>query len=167
MDYTIRPIKLSDAAGLAAMRRMPGVFETILGHPTVRDDQSEKFIAALGEDNFQLAAEANGTLIGACGLSVNTTPRMRHSGSIGLLVHKDWQGQGVGTALMSAMLDMADNWLMLARVELGVFTDNAKAIKLYEKMGFVAEGVKRRAVIQNGEYVDELIMGRLRNEQKK
>ncbi len=37
---------------------------------------------------------------------------------------------------MSEILDLADNWLMLVRIELGVFTDNEKAIKLYEKFGF-------------------------------
>ncbi len=43
---------------------------------------------------------------------------------------------------MSEILDLADTWLMLVRIELGVFTDNEKAIKLYEKFGFEIEGTK-------------------------
>jgi putative acetyltransferase len=50
---------------------------------------------------------------------------MRHVGSIGMAVRDDWQGKGVGTALMEAALDLADNWLNLTRIELRVYTDNA------------------------------------------
>ena len=42
-----------------------------------------------------------------------------------MAVHDDWQGRGVGTALMGRALDPADNWLNLSRVELTVYTDNA------------------------------------------
>ena len=60
------------------------------------------------------------------------------------------------------MLDLADNWLMLVRVELEVFTDNVKAIHLYEKLGFEKEGCKRMTTVRNGRYVDEYVMARLR-----
>ena len=56
---------------------------------------------------------------------------------------------GVGTTLMETLLDLADHWLMLVRVELEVFADNEQAIRLYEKLGFekdyvagVLEGIK-------------------------
>lgn len=49
---------------------------------------------------------------------------------------------------MSEILDLADNWLMLARIELGVFTDNEKAIKLYEKFGFKIEGTKSMLLLK-------------------
>ena len=78
----------------------------------------------------------DGTVIGVVGLKVKPQLRMRHTADVGIFVHTDWQGKGVGTALMQAVLDLADNWLMLVRVELEVFTDNVKAIHLYEKLGF-------------------------------
>ena len=61
--------------------------------------------------------------------------RMRHVGSIGMAVRDDWQGCGIGSALMEAALDLADNWLNLTRIELTVYTDNAPAVALYEKFG--------------------------------
>jgi len=79
------------------------------------------------------------------------------------MVHKAYQGMGIGKKLMETLLDMADNWLMLVRVELTVYTDNEKAIGLYQKMGFVSEGVKRKAAIRSGQYADEYIMARIRN----
>lgn len=75
----------------------------------------------------------------------------------------NFQGKGVGTKLMEAIIDVADNWLMLVRVELTVFTDNEKAINLYKKFNFEVEGLKKKAAIRNGEYVDEFIMARVKN----
>jgi L-phenylalanine/L-methionine N-acetyltransferase len=65
-------------------------------------------------------------VVGSLGLETSPTRwRMRHVGSIGMAVRDDWQGKGVGTALMEAALDLADNWLNLTRIELRVYTDNA------------------------------------------
>jgi putative acetyltransferase len=64
---------------------------------------------------------------------------------------------------MEAALDLADNWLNHTRVELHVYVDNAPAIALYEKFGFEVEGMHRRFVFRNGEYVDGYSMARLFN----
>ena len=68
-------------------------------------------------------------VIGSLGLETSPTRwRMRHVATIGMAVRDDWQGSGVGTALMEAALDLADNWLGMSRVELTVYTDNAAAV---------------------------------------
>lgn len=79
-----------------------------------------------------------------------------------MAVRDDWHGRGIGTALMEAAIDMADNWLNLARLELTVFLDNAPAIGLYEKLGFTTEGTLANYAFRDGEYVDCLTMARLR-----
>lgn len=164
MEYIIRPSEPCDAAGLAALRRLRGVFETTLGLPSSRTTDSEAYLDSLGDEDYHFVAVAeDGTIIGAVGLMVRANPRTRHVGSIGIFVHTDWQNKGVGTALMETVLDLADNWLMLVRVELEVFADNVWARHLYEKMGFELEGRRRMAVIQNGAYIDELMLSRLRH----
>ena len=95
-------------------------------------------------------------------LTVESNLRRRHSGGLGIMVRTDCQGQGIGTALLEAVLDLADNWLMLRRVELEVYADNQRAVRLYEKFGFEAEGRKREAAVKNGTYVDLRVMARLR-----
>lgn len=70
--------------------------------------------------------------------------------------------RGGGTALMAAMIDLADNWLGLHRIELTVNADNAAAIHLYEKVGFTVEGRFRDYLFRAGQYVDALAMARLR-----
>lgn len=166
MSFYIRPVCIEDAKAINEIRRMNGVMENILGIPSERYEKSATFIKeADGNSHIFVAVEASDGIervIGMAGLHVNTSPRLRHSGGIGIMVHKDYHRQGVGKALMEKLLDVADNWLMLKRVELGVFVDNEGAIKLYEKCGFVKEGHKRCVAIRNGVYADEYIMGRIK-----
>jgi putative acetyltransferase len=166
MEFIIRPINAGDGKGINELRRMPGVFENILGIPSERIKRNEDFIANMDSNTHEFVAvtknsSGDETIIGAAGLTVYANHRMRHSGSIGIMIHKDYQNMGVGTALMNALIDVADNWLMLVRVELTVFEDNERAIHLYEKFGFKKEGVKKLAGIRNGKYVNELMMGRI------
>ena len=166
MDFIIRPIEIKDAKGINALRRMPGVFENILGIPSERVKRNEDFLMNMDSNQHQFVAvtttpEGEELLIGTAGLTVGANPRMRHSGDIGIMVHKDYQNIGVGTALMNAIIDIADNWLMLIRLELCVYADNERAIHLYEKCGFKKEGLKRLAAIRNGKYENEYLMSRI------
>jgi putative acetyltransferase len=77
-------------------------------------------------------------------------------------VHDAFQNRGVGSALMRAMIDLADNWLGLRRLELEVWTDNTLAIHLYEKFGFAVEGTGRQYARRAGELVDCYFMARLK-----
>jgi len=89
-------------------------------------------------------------------------PRRRHAGHIGMTVRDDFKGQGVGTELMRAAVDMADNWLNLLRLELTVFVDNEPAIRLYKKYGFVIEGTLSRYAFRAGQYINVFTMARFR-----
>jgi putative acetyltransferase len=106
-------------------------------------------------------AEVGGEVVGNLGLGRDERNR-GHVGHLGMMVHHDYQGQGVGSALMEAALDLAVNWLGLMRVQLEVYPDNARAIGLYEKYGFETEGLHRAFGYREGQYVDTLVMGRLR-----
>ena len=76
------------------------------------------------------------------------------------MVSNKFQGIGIGNMLMKEILDLADKWLMLPRLELQVYADNERAICMYESLGFVREGVKKYASIKEGRYEDEVIMAR-------
>ena len=57
-------------------------------------------------------------------------------GSLGMGVHDEYAGRGIGELLMRTALEIADNWLRLTRVELTVYANNERAIRLYERTGF-------------------------------
>jgi ribosomal protein S18 acetylase RimI-like enzyme len=89
-------------------------------------------------------------------------PLMKHCGTLGMGVVASYRGQGLGGRLLEAVL--ARSWAFgLQRVELEVRSDNALAIALYERLGFLIEGRKVRAMCVDGEYFDMLQMARLRD----
>ncbi len=91
------------------------------------------------------------------------SPRRRHAAKLGMSVRDDWQGKGIGRALMQAAVDMADKWLNILRLELEVYTDNEPAVGLYKKYGFVTEGTLKCFAFRDGRYVDVYAMARMRD----
>ncbi|MGZ2425175.1 RimJ/RimL family protein N-acetyltransferase [Rhizobium laguerreae] len=77
-------------------------------------------------------------------------------------VHDDFIGRGFGRILLGAMVDAADDWLDIKRLELTVYTDNDVAIGLYRKFGFEQEGLLKAFGYRAGQYVDAYTMARLR-----
>lgn len=160
-EITIRPVRSEDAETIWEIARQQGVFETTLALPSDRLAQRAKRLAELGPDEHWLVAVANGAVVGLAGLNVGTG-RLRHSGYVFLFVAREHQGQGIGTRLLEALLDLADNWLLLRRVELTVMVDNDRAKRLYERLGFEVEGRRKLSVIAQGELQDEWLMARYR-----
>ncbi|MHB8375913.1 MAG: GNAT family N-acetyltransferase [Dehalococcoidia bacterium] len=90
--------------------------------------------------------------------------RNRHA-LIGLSLWRREDGdRGYGTDAMRALLRWAFGHLNLHRVELAVDATNERAIHVYEKLGFVREGLRRQHHYDNGEYHDELTMAVLDHE---
>ena len=79
---------------------------------------------------------------------------------------KTYWNQGYGEDAIRLLLDYAFWRLNLHRVSLRVHADNPRAVRCYEKIGFVHEGRLRQAHFSNGEYVDVLVMSVLRSEWK-
>lgn len=72
------------------------------------------------------------------------------------------RGKGYGTEAARLLLDFAFGDLNLRRVQLHAFVDNTAALRCYEKVGFVREGLLRQAAYVDGRYVDVVTMGLLR-----
>lgn len=112
--------------------------------------------------DVSLVAELDGVVVGSAGVHpVGPAVRRRHCAMLGISVLPESQRRGVGSALMQAICDYADNWAHILRLELGVYVDNAPAIALYKKFGFEIEGTNRAYALRNGVYVDSYFMARL------
>lgn len=150
---------------MVALMADEAVYAGVLQMPYPTADQWRKRLEAQVADdnnNLHLLAIAENQVIASAGIHLFTsTPRRRHAGGLGMSVAAAWQGRGVGTMLMAALLDWADRWMDLLRIELTVYTDNAHAIALYEKSGFVHEGTHRAYALRGGVYVDVHAMARL------
>jgi putative acetyltransferase len=160
---TIRAIKANDWHDLHEIWTDPRVCRGLLQVPYQSEDEIRKKVENQQEGAFRLVAEVDGRVVGVCGLRLGRSPRVKHGGYLGISVHPEHWNEGIGSALMDAIVDLSDNWLGLKRIELQVYTDNGAAIHLYEKFGFVIEGTKRRYALRDGEYVDAHIMARVRD----
>ncbi len=101
--------------------------------------------------------------IGNCGF-VNIDWRSR-SGEVGIFIgEKRLWNQGYGTDAMRLLLQHGFHTLNLNRIGLDVYDTNLRAVRSYEKAGFVQEGRKRQAIFKDGKYIDILQMSVLREE---
>jgi putative acetyltransferase len=128
-------------------------------HPTIAS--ARKFLAALPENDLVIGAFLQDRLVGVAGLH-RRKGRRSHAAELGIGVADDVNGRGIGTALIQALIEAADKWLDIRRIEITVFHDNAEAIRLYERHGFEREGLMRAEAFRDGEYVDVVAMARLR-----
>lgn len=159
---TLERLNESHIEGITALYREPVVARQTLQLPFPSSDIWRKRLVSDNERVMQLVALHQGAVIGSITLEQFSRIRRSHAGSFGMGVARAWQGKGVGSKLLSAALDIADNWMNLRRVELSVYVDNEAAIGLYRKFGFENEGLFRDYAVRDGAYVDTLSMARLR-----
>lgn len=163
MDIRVRRAEPGDFEAIWNNFQDESAYGGTLQLPFPSRETWRKRLAEFPEGDYLLVACVGEEIVGNAGLhGVGKTPRRAHVMGIGMAVPTPWQGKGVGTALMSALVELADNWLNVFRLELTVFTDNERAIRLYRKFGFEIEGTHRAYALRAGRYVDAHFMARLR-----
>jgi RimJ/RimL family protein N-acetyltransferase len=113
---------------------------------TTIDDRGVVFVATADE-----------RIIGLLDFHRERRAQAAHSGTFGMSVARGHRSFGVGTALLTSLVEWARR-SGVARIELQVFANNPGAIRLYEHLGFAHEGRRRRAVEVDGERIDVLLM---------
>ncbi|MCV9999164.1 GNAT family N-acetyltransferase [Pararhizobium sp. YC-54] len=157
----IRASRPGDHEQIAVVLNQPGVRRGTLRLPHTSPEQVRSFLERPSDGGLQLVAERDGIIVGAAGLH-RQTGRRHHAAVLGMSIHDAYHRQGIGKALLLDLMDAADNWLNIIRIELTVFTDNAAAIALYETAGFEAEGVHRAYAFRDGAFADVLAMARIK-----
>lgn len=164
-ELTIRRAELADAGALCALMSDVEIYGNLLQLPYPSEEIWRQRLAegmVPGKPDLSLVAVRQGLVVGSAGLhSVGPALRRRHALMLGISVLPAAQGSGVGSGLMTALLDYADNWAQALRIELTVYCDNERAIKLYQRHGFEIEGRLRGYALRQGEYVDSFGMARL------
>ncbi|MGN4443789.1 GNAT family N-acetyltransferase [Bacillus cereus group sp. MYBK79-1] len=161
MGIKVRAVEIQDARAIHRICIQDNVLPYMVFLPSMRVDAMENRIRNLAPNQFEFVAEYDGEVVGFVGLTQNPG-RRSHSGDLFIGVDSEFHNKGIGKALLTKMLDLADNWLMLERVELGVLETNPNAKSLYEKFGFVEEGVKIANLKAHGKFINEIMMSRFR-----
>ena len=136
-----------------------------LATETVTEDQKKRMeklvIAGNGKSELSIVADIQGKVVGGLTLyKYGELSKTRHiRGLGGMLVIKEYRGQGIGSALMTYAVAWATKHPDIEKINLEVFSTDKQAIQLYQKFGFQFEGVRKKQFKIRGEYVDEVSMG--------
>lgn len=160
-DLIVRAREPGDWEQVAELKELPKVRWGTLSLPFTSKEQWRKTMEAPPDGMTGIVAALKGRIVGSADIQ-QRKGRRRHVGDVGVFVHDDFQQRGVGTALMAALIDVADNWLDLKRLELIVYVDNEPAIRLYQKFDFKVEGTLCGHTFRDGKYVDAFFMARLK-----
>lgn len=120
-----------------------------------RDDHADRLDLAIID-------RAAGLLVGE--VVLNELDADNESCNIRILIGAAGRSRGLGTEAMRLMVDHAFSSTDLYRLELGVFAFNPRAIRVYEKVGFVTEGRRRGAFRFDDERIDDIVMSIIRPE---
>jgi RimJ/RimL family protein N-acetyltransferase len=162
----IRPIQVTDAAAFAALLdQLDHESKFLMFEPGERNLTAAHLQSLLEEmlasdESTIFVAEHEGGLVGFLRARGETLRRVRHAALIVVAVRQSYIGQGIGTRLFAAVEEWART-RNLHRLHLTVMTHNHRAVALYQKLGFVIEGLHRDALLVDGRYVDEFTMAKL------
>jgi ribosomal protein S18 acetylase RimI-like enzyme len=113
----------------------------------------EFVLSNIANDIPQFVALRGEEVIGWCDISPMRFEGFTHCGRLGMGVRKDFRRLGIGRRLIDRTIHTARE-KGLERIELEVLASNTPAIRLYEKVGFVVEGVKKKTRKIDGAYDD-------------
>ena len=156
----IQAARLEDAGALLDLMNLPGVRHGTLRLPFTAVEEAKRWIEGTTSNDRLLLAWLDGEAAGWASLT-RFPGRLDHKAYLHMAVRDGRTGRGLGSALMGALIDLADRWMGLRRLELDVNVDNEAARKFYERFGFEVEGVRREFMLRDGVYVDACAMGRL------
>lgn len=159
---TIRAMEPSDAEGVSVLLGSPGVVEGTLQLPEMAVASRIEHLEKIEQGACKLVAQVDGRIVASAGLQpVGASLRRSHARALFICIAAEWQGKGLGKRMMQRLLDWADNWTHVLRIELTVHADNEAAMALYKGMGFEVEGRHRAYSMKNGRLVDAFSMARL------
>ena len=156
----IRRAEFADAARLQLVYASTNTYSGTLQLPHPSLEMWQERLKQVDQNSTSLVALVDGVVVGHAGLHQEKNSRRRHVASVGFGVADAFAGRGIGHALLSELVNLADNWLNLTRLELSVFCDNAVGVHLYGKFGFEIEGTHRAYALRNGVFVDSYSMAR-------
>ena len=165
--YTIRPATADDAASINRyMRGFSEEPDNMISYSrgeylrSVEEERTRIEEVVASDNSHMLVAVAESEIIGLCSCFGGVRVR-KHTTGLGITVHRAWRDQGVGTALMQAMIQWACDNPVIHRLDLTVFVHNARARHLYRKLGFQEEGILKEAYFKEGRFLDAVMMAML------
>lgn len=167
-NFMLRKIEFSDSEALYVQKNDNAVTNLLGGFSFGYSiDEIKEWIIFHSKQKdeiiYGIVDKINNKLVGHVGL-YKIDFRVRSAEFAIMIGDKDYWGKGLGKSITKHMLSYAFNELNMYRIQLSVLESNEKAIKLYKDMGFVQEGILRKAQFKNSNYIDVILMSMLKEE---
>jgi RimJ/RimL family protein N-acetyltransferase len=111
------------------------------------------------DNKIFLVVELDNEIIGCLNFAGGRRERLKHTGEFGVSVKKKYWNMGIATQLIKELINWANESNIISKINLKVREDNERALRLYEKLGFIREGRVTREFYVDGKYYDVIIMG--------
>jgi putative acetyltransferase len=162
---TIRGLHSDDSENLFALWSIPDVLLNTVDLPYIAEDAFRDQVLNTHGNAHVLVAETGLSsgrkrLLGVAWLAV-LKDRRRHAGTLKVVVHPEQREGSAETGLLAAVLDLADRWLGLRRLETTIYTVDERLLALYAQHGFVIEATMQRYAFRAGVYEDACLLARL------
>lgn len=164
-SYIIRSVTKDDAEKmLTYLESIAGESNNLTFGPgefdiTIEKERELLELYSQSERHFFIVAEYQNRIIANINFSTHNRKRLYHTGEFGVSVAKDYWHNGIGEVLIRELIQWAKDGGLVTKINLRVRDDNAAAIALYEKLGFIKEGHISRAFLIDGKYYDTYCMG--------
>ncbi len=172
---TLRPYLDSDLPHIAEaiadpeVQRLTGSSHTSVPRgeePVLSDDRLREWYTTRNQQtdrlDLMIVDKSTGRCVGE--VVLNEWDELNESCNFRILIGPDGQDRGLGTEATRLIVDYAFAHLPLHRIGLEVYSFNPRAHRVYEKVGFVAEGTRRDALLYDGERIDAIMMSLLKPE---
>ena len=165
-NVTLRSVERGDIMRLHELRCNVELIQLGFGHwqPQSLAAMEKGFEKYLDEqERAWFVIEVGGKVVGDCGL--HDIDRRSRVAALGIGIYDaDYVGHGYGRAAASLLLDWGFRFENFERIWLTTWATNERAIRCYRALGFAEEGRMRRQLYINGQRIDTLMMGLLRDE---
>ena len=162
MEYVVVPLAEEHIAGYRAAFDQVAKEHRFLDYLEAPPAAAvQKFVLGnIRDENPQFVALDGNTVVGWCIIAPKLKPIYEHTGVLGMGIVEGYRGRGIGNALINTTLAAARQ-RGLKRIELQVRENSLSAVTLFEKSGFVMEGVMRKHAFVDGEYENSVLMALL------
>ncbi|PPD16854.1 MAG: GNAT family N-acetyltransferase [Methylobacterium sp.] len=161
-----RPIP-SDIADRLALGRDPEIYRNLGADPrklaALTDEQAKAWVENIASHPAAWVIEHQGRAIGEI-LIDNFVEADRRAGLIIGILDPDALGKGLGTEAIRAVAEFCFDVLDLHKLSMRVLAFNTRAIRAYERVGFVREGLERESAFIAGNWHDDVIVGLLKRD---
>ena len=135
-----------------------GIYILFTKKCTVEEEKEwiKKAIARVRDDHFTFVAECDRKIVGTATIA-KEIGTMSHVATIGVMIRKGYREMGIGSMLMQALIDTAQQ-MKVKIVKMDAFATNKRALNLYKKFGFKQAARIPRLIKLKGKLVDNIIL---------